>query len=42
MGFRYDKVTTGIEIASETTIDRIRERCPAFNQWIKEIEGLRI
>jgi uncharacterized protein YbcV (DUF1398 family) len=36
----YEKATAGIYIASEIGLDKIREKCQHFNDWIKKMESL--
>ena len=36
----YKKTLDGIKIASEIGLERIREQCPVFNQWLSKIEAL--
>lgn len=36
----YRKTTTGIAIAKEIGIDKMREKCPHFNNWIESLEAL--
>ncbi len=36
----YRKTTHGPNIAREIGIDKIREMCPRFNDWISRLEGL--
>ncbi len=40
-GKSYDKIYTGIEIAKEIGIDPMRNKCPNFNAWLKELENLK-
>ncbi len=35
---QYKKIVHGIDIAEKITIDRMRERCPHFDQWLKQLE----
>lgn len=35
--FNYDKTTDSDLILSELSIDRIMEKCPRFNQWMKNV-----
>lgn len=35
----YDKVVMGPILAQETGLTKIREKCPRFNRWIKNIEN---
>ena len=37
---RFRKTTTGIEIAREIGIDRMRAACPLFGAWITRLEAL--
>lgn len=37
---RFKKTTTGITIAEKIGIDKMREKCPAFNKWVKTLESL--
>jgi len=37
---RFKKTTTGITIAKEIGLQRIRDKCPIFNEWISKIEKL--
>ena len=37
---RFKKTSTGIAVAKAIGLPRIRERCPIFNGWLTEIEGL--
>ena len=39
---RYKKTTTGITIANEIGLTRIRECCPIFNEWLTDIEKIGI
>ena len=38
---RFKKTTTGINIAREIGIDKMRESCPIFDEWITELENLK-
>ncbi len=38
---RFKKTSTGITIAKEIGLTKIRERCPIFTNWLKSIEDLR-
>lgn len=38
---RYKKTTTGITIAKEIGIEKIRAKCPVFNDWLTIIENLK-
>ncbi len=35
---RFKKTSTGIAIAKEISLDKMREHCPIFNTWLTEIE----
>ncbi len=35
---RFKKTSTGISVAKETGLLKIKERCPIFNKWLTEIE----
>lgn len=37
---RFKKTSTGIAIASEIGIPKMRSACPLFNDWIKKMESL--
>lgn len=37
---RYKKTTTGITIASEIGLKKIRECCPIFNDWLAVVESI--
>ena len=37
---RFKKTSTGIAIASEIGIPKMREACPLFNKWITKLESL--
>ena len=37
----YNKITDGYLIASEIGIDRMREVCPHFNEWVTKLIGLK-
>lgn len=37
---RFKKTSTGIAIASEIGIPKMRSVCPLFNDWIKKLESL--
>lgn len=37
---RFKKTTTGITIAKEIGLQKIREKCPIFNEWLSKIEQL--
>ncbi len=37
---RYKKTTTGIAIAKDIGIDKMREQCPNFNLWLEKLEKL--
>ena len=37
---RYKKTTTGITIAREIGIEKMREKCPVFNDWLMRLENL--
>lgn len=36
----FKKTTTGIEIAKEIGVGKMREKCPNFNQWLVKLENL--
>ncbi len=36
----FPKTTTGIAIARAIGVDAIRQKCPVFNAWLQELEGL--
>ena len=38
---RFKKTTTGINIAREIGIDKMRESCPIFDEWITKLENLK-
>ena len=38
---RFKKTVTGISIAREIGIERIRESCPLFDEWISKLENLK-
>ena len=38
---RFKKTTTGINIAREIGIDKMRESCPIFDDWITKLEKLK-
>ncbi len=37
---RFKKTSTGITIAKTTGIEKMREQCPIFNQWLTQIESI--
>lgn len=37
---RYKKTTTGIIIAKEIGLEKMRSRCPHFDSWVSRLEGL--
>jgi len=37
---RFKKTTTGITIAKETGLRKMRDKCPIFNDWLVRIERL--
>jgi hypothetical protein len=37
---RYKKTSTGVTIATEIGLPRIREQCPIFNGWLTTLENL--
>ena len=37
---RFKKTTTGITIAKEIGLQKIREKCPIFNEWLTKLEHL--
>lgn len=37
---RFKKTTTGIAVAEKIGVDKMREKCPLFNCWIKQLESL--
>lgn len=37
---RYNKVLHGPLVAEETGLDRIRNECPRFNEWLSHLESL--
>jgi hypothetical protein len=37
---RFKKTSTGIAIAIEMGIDKMREECPLFDSWLKKLESL--
>jgi hypothetical protein len=38
---RFKKTTTGITIAKEIGLAKIRDKCPIFNEWLTRIENLK-
>jgi len=36
----YDKVVAGTAISLETGLEKIRQECPHFNEWIEKLESL--
>lgn len=38
---KFPKTTTGIAIASEIGIEKMREKCPVFNDWLTRLENLK-
>lgn len=36
----YNRPLYGVELAKEIGLTAIREKCPLFNCWIKEIEDI--
>lgn len=38
---RFKKTTTGITIAKEIGITKMRDKCPVFNRWLDSIESLK-
>ncbi|MCK5131960.1 MAG: DUF4276 family protein [Candidatus Sabulitectum sp.] len=36
----FKKTTTGISVANEIGLRKIRERCPVFNDWLTVIENI--
>lgn len=39
---RFKKTTTGIAIAKEIGLTKIRSKCPIFNEWLTKIENLKV
>jgi hypothetical protein len=39
-GSKFRKTTTGITIAQEIGIEKMREKCPLFNQWLITFETI--
>ena len=37
---RFRKTSTGISIADEIGVDRMRSKCPVFNDWLELLEAL--
>ena len=37
---RYKKVVDGTIIAQKIGLENIRDKCPHFNQWLKQLEQL--
>jgi len=37
---KFSKTTTGIAVAKQIGIPKMREQCPVFNTWINTLEGL--
>ena len=37
---RFKKTATGMNLAQEIGIDKMREACPIFNEWITKLENL--
>ncbi|MCF7810930.1 DUF4276 family protein [bacterium] len=37
----YDKVVSGTAISLEIGLERIRQECPHFNEWIEKLESLK-
>lgn len=37
---KFKKTTEGIAIAEQIGIDKMRERCPLFNEWLNSIESI--
>jgi hypothetical protein len=40
IGQNFRKTSTGIAIAQEIGLPKMRAACPLFNQWVRTIEGL--
>lgn len=40
VGGKFMKTTSGIAIAKEIGVDKMREKCSVFNTWLTTIEGL--
>ena len=38
---QYKKTITGITIAKDIGVEKMREKCPVFNQWLTKIEQLK-
>jgi len=36
---RFKKITTGIAVAREIGLEKIREYCPIFNDWLTVLEN---
>jgi hypothetical protein len=41
LSLNFKKITTGIDIAKAVGIERMREQCPLFNEWIERMENLK-
>lgn len=39
---RFKKTTTGIAIAKEIGVTKIRAQCPIFNAWLTQIENVKV
>ncbi len=40
LGKRYGKVSHGLAIAQATGVEKMRDKCPLFNHWLKTLEEL--
>lgn len=36
----YNKVKSGIMVAGEVGIEKLKEQCPHFKEWISRLEAL--
>ena len=36
----YDKVTSGLNITKEIGVDKLMQKCPHFDSWIRAISGI--
>lgn len=38
--YRYNKIQSGIDLITITGLEKIRSKCPRFNEWISKLESI--
>ena len=39
-GYKKEKITAGVDIASLIPLELVRQKCPHFDEWLKSLEAL--